>query len=285
MSDSSDSLSERARQASNRNPVRVWASRKLGHDDEFSESRFRAALARAAGAATVRQLLGAVPAASYHAAARVVAGETPHLDAELVEVLGKASPELIALLSEHRALGGESWQRLDGLLADYFEDVFPDPNVKDAEHLVPVLEALGVLLERGLFDEGKQSLRSLPAPSSAGDASPAEIVKAARASVPALRDEAPRSDEPGTEYARRQRIGEGTAGGASRCDNLSRSVGSASRDDFARTPVRSGGIPCRRTRIRSCTLPGSRRERRAADDGSGVPNVRTRVLRHREPST
>lgn len=191
MDDSSDSLPDRARQASKRNPVRVWASRKLGRSDQFSEPRFRSALARAAGAATVRELLGAVPAASYQTAARIVAEETPHLDAELVEVLWKASPELTPFLAAHRELGGESWQRLDGLLADYFEDVFPEPNVKDAEHLVPALEALGVLLERGLLGEGKQSLRSLPAPSSAGDASAAEIVKAARASVPALRDEDP----------------------------------------------------------------------------------------------
>lgn len=189
MTELSDSFPEQAKQITKRNPVFAWVARQLGHDKKFSEARFREALARAAGAATVRELLGSVSAASYETAARIVAEETPHLDAELVEVLWKADPALTPLLAAHPELGGESWQRLDALLADYFEDVFPNPNVRDAEHLVPTLEALGVLLKRGLFEKRKQSLKSLPAPSSAGDAPPAEIVKAARATVPALKDE------------------------------------------------------------------------------------------------
>lgn len=189
MADSSDSLPEQAKQATRRNSVLAWVARRLGHDNEFSEARFRTALARAAGAATVRELLGSVPAASYRTAARIVAEEAPHLDAGLVEVLWKASPGLAPVLAEHRALGGESWHRLDELLADYFEEVFPNPKVKDAERLIPALEAIGVLLERGLFDEGRRSLERLPAPSSNDDPSPADIVNAARATVPALKEE------------------------------------------------------------------------------------------------
>lgn len=189
MADSTDSLPEQAKQATKRNPVWAWVTRQLGHHEEFSEARFRTALAQAAGAATVRELLGSVSAASYQNAARIVAEETPHLDAALVEVLWKARPEVAPVLAGNPALGGKSWHRLDELLADYFEEVFPNPNVKNAEHLVPALEAIGVLLERGLLDEGSRSMAVLPAPSSADEPSPAEIVRAARANVPALKDE------------------------------------------------------------------------------------------------
>lgn len=189
MSDSTDPLSDRAKQATQRNRVWAWMSRQLGHDEEFSEDRFRTALATAAGAETVRQLLRTVPAASYQAAARIVAEETSHLDAELVETLWKANPRLIPVLAGHEALGGESWHELDALLADFFEKVFPHPSLKNADRLLPALEAIDVLLERGLYEERHRSLEVLPAPSSTDDPTPAEIVAAARASVPAFRDE------------------------------------------------------------------------------------------------
>lgn len=189
MSSPGESLPEKARQATRRSRVWAWMSRQLGHDDSFSEDRFREALRRAGGAATVRKLLGTVSAAAYQDAARIVAEETPHLDGDLVEMLWKADAKLVPLLADHEALGGESWQRLDELLADFFSEVFPNPNLKDADRLVPALEAIRVLLERGLLDRGDRSLEALPGPASANDPSPAEIVTAARATVPALRDE------------------------------------------------------------------------------------------------
>lgn len=189
MSSPGESLPEKARQATQRNRVWAWISRQLGHDEEFSEDRFREALKRAGGAATVRKLLGTVSAAAYQDAARIVAEETPHLDGDLVEALWKADPNLVPLLAGHEALGGESWHRLDELLADFFGEAFPNPNLKDADRLVPTLEAIRVLLERGLLDEGDRSLEALPGPASADDPSPAEIVTAARATVPALKDE------------------------------------------------------------------------------------------------
>lgn len=187
MSDPSEYLPEQARQATKRNPLWAWVSRQLGHDEEFSEARFRTALKRAGGAETVRKLLGTVSAAAYQDAARIVAEETPHLDADLVETLWKANPKLVPVLAEHEQLDGESWERLDELLAGLFEQVFPDPNLKKAERLVPALEAIRVLLERGLLGDGDRSLETLPSPSSTDDPSPAEIVTAARATVPALK--------------------------------------------------------------------------------------------------
>lgn len=182
-------MPEKARQATQRSRGWAWMSRQLGHDEAFSEVRFRTALARAAGAETVRELLGTVPASSYDAAARIVAEETPHLDGDLVEVLWKADAELVPLLADHEALGGESWHRLDELLADFFGEVYPNPNLRDADRLVATLEAIRVLFERGLLDEGDRSLEALPRPPSTADPSPAEIVTAARATVPALRDD------------------------------------------------------------------------------------------------
>lgn len=189
MSSPNESLSEQARQATKRNPLWAWVSRQLDHDEEFSEARFRAALKRAGGAATVRTLLGAVSGAAYQDAALIVAEETPHLDGDLLEVLWKANPKLVPLLAAHPELGGESWERLDELLAEFFEEAFPNPNLKKVERLMPTLEAIRVLLEREILDEGDRSLGALPGPPSVDDPSPEEIVTAARATIPALHGE------------------------------------------------------------------------------------------------